>query len=105
MLTASTFSGGLEMLFSDQRQHKLSIPAHHVDGKPVTIANLIDYLCENVMRDRRKELFVLDGHMQVLVLSPTQTVPGIQNLQPQKLWSKYDTRTHVKRRSWSTTRY
>lgn len=53
------------MLFSDQRRHALSIPAVNKDGKPVTIAFLIDYLCENTMKDSRKELFVLDGHLYV----------------------------------------
>lgn len=57
--------GGLEMLFSDQRQHKLVIPAHDKDSKPVTIAYLIDHLCQHVMKDSRKELFVLDDHMYV----------------------------------------
>ena len=50
------------MLFSDQREHKIKIPAV-ADGKPVTITYLIDYLCKNVMKDPRKELFVLDDHM------------------------------------------
>lgn len=56
------------MLFSDQRQHKLAIPAHDKDGKPVTIAYLIDYLCQYVMKDNRKELFVLDKHMYARLL-------------------------------------
>ncbi|CAG1990697.1 unnamed protein product [Fusarium graminearum] len=45
------FSGGLEMLFSNKRQHALSIPA-------------------NVMDDSRKDLFVLDSHLRpgILVL-------------------------------------
>lgn len=60
--------GGLEMLFSDQRQHKLAIPARDKDSKPVTIAYLIDHLCQHVMKDSRKELFVLDNHMYVLSL-------------------------------------
>lgn len=54
------------MLFADQRQHKLAIPAHDKDSKPVTIAYLIDHLCQHVMEDSRKELFVLDNHMYVL---------------------------------------
>ncbi|KAI2641894.1 ubiquitin related modifier 1 [Hypomontagnella submonticulosa] len=64
------FSGGLEMLFSDQRRHMLSIPALNKDGKPATIADLIDYLCEHTMRDTRKELFVLEDHLRpgILVL-------------------------------------
>ena len=57
--------GGLEMLFSDQRQHALKLPSQGPDGKPVNIAFLIDYLCENVMQDTRKELFVLDNHLYV----------------------------------------
>lgn len=64
------------MLFSDQRQHKLVIPAHDKDSKPVTIAYLIDHLCQHVMKDSRKELFVLDDHMYVLLLHrPPTPVP------------------------------
>lgn len=62
-------SGGLEMLFSDQRIHKLTIPTHDADGKAVTIAYLITHLCENVMKDNRKDLFVLDDHMYVVLAS------------------------------------
>ncbi|KAI1260018.1 Urm1-domain-containing protein [Xylariaceae sp. FL1019] len=64
------FTGGLEMLFSDQRRHTLSIPAKTHDDKPVTIAFLIDYLCNNLLSDPRKELFVLDDHVRpgILVL-------------------------------------
>lgn len=50
------------MLFSDQREHAISVPAMS-EGKPATVALLIDYLCKNTMKDSRKELFVLDGHM------------------------------------------
>ena len=58
-----SLSGGLEMLFSDERVHSVAIPAQDKDGKPSCIAFLIDYLCEHTMKDTRKELFVLDGHM------------------------------------------
>ncbi|KAI1422171.1 ubiquitin-related modifier protein [Xylaria sp. FL1777] len=63
-------SGGLEMLFSDQRRHALSVPAIDKSSKPATVAYLIEYLCENTMRDTRKELFVLDDHLRpgILVL-------------------------------------
>ncbi|KAF5628205.1 ubiquitin-like modifier 1 [Fusarium tjaetaba] len=57
------FSGGLEMLFSNKRQHALTIPAADQDGKPVDIAYLIDHLCQNVMDDSRRDLFVLDNHL------------------------------------------
>ncbi|KAI1391238.1 ubiquitin related modifier 1 [Hypoxylon trugodes] len=64
------FTGGLEMLFSDQRRHSLFIPAATKEGKPVTIAGLIDHLCEHTMKDTRKELFVLEDHLRpgILVL-------------------------------------
>lgn len=65
--------GGLEMLFSDQRLHKLAIPAHDEHGKPVTIAFLIAHLCRHVMKDTRKELFVLEDHMYVHI----QLIPNI----------------------------
>ncbi|RKU45041.1 ubiquitin-related modifier 1 [Coniochaeta pulveracea] len=64
------FSGGLEMLFSDQKRHVISIPTTDENGKPVTVAYLIEYLCKNVMKDSRKELFVLDSQIRpgILVL-------------------------------------
>ncbi|KAH8663926.1 hypothetical protein BX600DRAFT_286840 [Xylariales sp. PMI_506] len=64
------FSGGLEMLFSDQRRHSLSIPAVTEDGQPATVASLIDHLCRYTMKDSRKELFILDDHLRpgILVL-------------------------------------
>jgi len=51
------------MLFSDERKHSLSIPAKDDQGIAVTIAWLVNYLCEEVMKDTRKEMFVLDGHV------------------------------------------
>lgn len=64
------FTGGLEMLFGDKRRHSLSIPAVDKDGKPATVAFLIDHLCRDTMKDSRKELFVLDDHLRpgILVL-------------------------------------
>lgn len=63
------------MLFSDQRQHALKLPLQGSDGKAVNIAFLIDYLCENVMQDSRKELFVLDNHLYVFI-NPPSTPPA-----------------------------
>ena len=51
------------MLFADKRNHSLVIPSIDKDGRPSTIAHLIDYLCKNVMEDTRKELFVLEDHL------------------------------------------
>lgn len=62
------------MLFADQRLHRLTIPVHDKDGKAVTIAYLIEHLCEHVMKDSRKELFVLDDHM-CAPLSPPFLLP------------------------------
>ncbi|KAL2258571.1 hypothetical protein VTK26DRAFT_8071 [Humicola hyalothermophila] len=64
------FSGGLEMLFDNQRSHSVPLPSTDGSGKPATIAFLIDYLCRNLMKDPRKDLFVLDGHIRpgILVL-------------------------------------
>lgn len=49
------------MLFSDKRNHKISLPAVDSDGQPANVAFLIKYLCENVMKSQKKDLFVLDG--------------------------------------------
>ncbi|PNY24973.1 Ubiquitin-related modifier 1 [Tolypocladium capitatum] len=67
---AVEFSGGLEMLFSDQRRHSLALPAVDKDGRASNIGFLIDHLCQHVMRDTRRELFVLGGHLRpgILVL-------------------------------------
>ncbi|KAH8821504.1 ubiquitin-related modifier 1 [Xylogone sp. PMI_703] len=64
------FTGGLEMLFSDQRTHELTIPARDDKNEPVTVGWLVKYLVENVMKDPRKEMFVLDDHVRpgILVL-------------------------------------
>jgi ubiquitin related modifier 1 len=51
------------MLFSDKRKHRLSVPAKDGKGNAVTVGWLVDYLCEEVMKDTRKEMFVLDGHV------------------------------------------
>ena len=56
-------SGGLEMLFSNQKRHVLSIPTTNDRGKPINIAFLVDYLVKNVMKDPRKELFVLNNQV------------------------------------------
>ncbi|KAL9640506.1 MAG: hypothetical protein Q9164_000256 [Protoblastenia rupestris] len=64
------FTGGLELLFSNERKHKISVPVSDESGKPVNVAFLVQYLCENLMKDRRKEMFVLDDTVRpgILVL-------------------------------------
>jgi len=53
------------MLFSDKRRHSLVIPAKDKDGKAANVAFLMGYLCTKVMKDSRKELFMLDNHLYV----------------------------------------
>ncbi|KAL2037006.1 hypothetical protein N7G274_010291 [Stereocaulon virgatum] len=64
------FTGGLELLFSNQRKHKISLPGSDEKGQPATAAFLVRYLCENLMKDTRKEMFVMDGTVRpgILVL-------------------------------------
>ena len=57
----SLHSGGLEILFSNQKKYSLSLPAQDDSGAAANIAFLVQHLCEKVMKDPRKELFVLDG--------------------------------------------
>lgn len=51
------------MLFSDERKHKISIPAKDSKGDAVTVGWLVHYLCDELMKDTRKEMFVLDDHV------------------------------------------
>ncbi|KAJ7031609.1 ubiquitin-like modifier 1 [Mycena alexandri] len=59
------FGGGLELLFSNERSHKLSVPAlvpkiygdTSSDTKPADITFLIHYLRDNLLKER-VELFM-----------------------------------------------
>ncbi|KAF1833402.1 ubiquitin related modifier 1 [Decorospora gaudefroyi] len=64
------FSGGLEILFSNQKKYNLPLPFKDESGEPANVAFLVRHLCDNVMEDPRKELFVLDGTVRpgILVL-------------------------------------
>ncbi|KAH3905060.1 ubiquitin-related modifier [Parastagonospora nodorum] len=64
------FSGGLEILFGNQKKYALSVPEKDESGAPANVAFLVRYLCDNVMKDTRKELFVLDDTVRpgILVL-------------------------------------
>lgn len=53
-------SGGLEILFGNQKKRSLSLPAKDESGQPANIAFLVRHLCNKVMQDPRKELFILD---------------------------------------------
>ena len=53
------------MLFSNQRKIQISVPSKDEGGNVANVAFLVRYLCENVMKDRREDLFVLDDAMYV----------------------------------------
>ena len=54
------YSGGLELLFSNQRKHKVLIPVNDDQKRPSNVSYLIQHLCNNLMKDPRKEMFVID---------------------------------------------
>ncbi|MCJ1375479.1 Ubiquitin- modifier 1 [Loxospora ochrophaea] len=64
------FTGGLEMLFSNQRKHHIKIPAFNNEGQASDMAYLVRHLCQSLMKDPRKELFIKDGTIRpgILVL-------------------------------------
>ncbi|KAK6426509.1 Ubiquitin-related modifier 1 [Oleoguttula sp. CCFEE 5521] len=47
------FTGGLELLFSNQRKHKINLPS---SIQSPNVADLITYLCDNLMKDPRKDI-------------------------------------------------
>lgn len=52
-------SGGMELLFNNERQHTLKIPAHSPADphQPAKLRDLIFYIRDNMMTEK-KELFV-----------------------------------------------
>ncbi|KAJ5180340.1 ubiquitin related modifier 1 [Penicillium capsulatum] len=64
------FTGGLEMLFSNERKHNVTLPAQLENGSQTTIADLLTHLVDNVMQDQRKELFIMEDNVRpgILVL-------------------------------------
>ncbi|KAL5337088.1 hypothetical protein BJX70DRAFT_253894 [Aspergillus crustosus] len=70
ILICATCSGGLEILFANERTHRLALPAQTLDGSRPNISFLLQYLADNLMRDRRQELFLLEDNVRpgILVL-------------------------------------
>jgi ubiquitin related modifier 1 len=61
-VTNPLHSGGLELLFSNQRSHKIALPSTDpATNEPVNVGFLIDWLCKNLMKDPRQDMFVLEG--------------------------------------------
>lgn len=53
------------MLFANERVHKIALPSRDPSGSAANISFLVKYLIENVMKDPRKELFVVDDAVSV----------------------------------------
>ncbi|KAF9781309.1 ubiquitin-like modifier 1 [Thelephora terrestris] len=51
------FGGGLELLFANQKSHKVDLPGTMVDGKPTNVHDLILWLRDNLLKER-EELFL-----------------------------------------------
>ena len=49
------FGGGLELLFSNQKSHKVKIPT--ADNRPSDVKHLIHWLRDNLLKER-EELFL-----------------------------------------------
>lgn len=49
------------MLFDDETKHSIALSKDADNGKPPTVGYLVQYICDRLMKDTRKELFVLDG--------------------------------------------
>jgi len=82
------------MLFSHQRVHKISIPAKDSKNGTPNIKWLIDHLCANLMKDPRKDLFVLDDTVYLFHTFTRKTTilircrrPGILVLVNESDWS------------------
>lgn len=51
------------MLFDNVTNHSISIASKNSKDKSATLGDLVNYVCEELMKDPRKELFVLDKSM------------------------------------------
>jgi ubiquitin related modifier 1 len=52
-------------LFANQKKYDLALPAKDESGEAANVAFLVRHLCDKVMKDPRKELFVLDDTVYV----------------------------------------
>ncbi|KAK4911669.1 Ubiquitin-related modifier 1 [Elasticomyces elasticus] len=64
------FTGGLELLFGNERKHKVVLPARLENGSSPNISFLLGYLVDNLMQDERKDMFIMEDSVRpgVLVL-------------------------------------
>jgi ubiquitin related modifier 1 len=52
-----------EILFSNERKHNITLPARLDDASQPTIAYLLQHLVDNLMKDDRKELFIMEDNV------------------------------------------
>lgn len=70
------FTGGLELIFSNVRKHKISLPVG-LSGPP-TCGNLIAHLAKSALADHpQRNMFVLDEDYQGGKAASTTVRPGI----------------------------
>ncbi|CAI7629171.1 unnamed protein product [Penicillium glandicola] len=64
------FTGGLELLFGNERKHKVVLPACLEDGSRPNISYLLKYLVDNLMKDQRIDMFIMEDNVRpgILVL-------------------------------------
>jgi len=79
------------MLFGSKNKHTISIPAKDVHGLPVNIKYLVGYICQTIMPDSRKELFVVDD--AVYCQSPHETYKTDRSADDLGFWSSSTTLT------------
>jgi hypothetical protein len=60
-------SGGLELLFGNERKHKVVLPARLEDGSRPNISYLLKYLVDNLMKDQRIDMFIMEDNVYVNV--------------------------------------
>lgn len=58
-------SGGLELLFGNERKHKVVLPARLEDGSRPNISYLLKYLVDNLMKDQRIDMFIMEDNVYV----------------------------------------
>ncbi|CAG7935870.1 unnamed protein product [Penicillium nalgiovense] len=59
------FTGGLELLFGNERKHKVVLPARLEDGSRPNISYLLKYLVDNLMKDQRIDMFIMEDNVYV----------------------------------------
>ena len=73
--------GGLELLFDNRRRHVLELPQHGDRGEPTNAGFLISYIRDNLVSNKRTDMFVVDDKMYVachaLELADRTSRPGI----------------------------